>query len=108
MNRLPQNGAAAIHVCYGEPAPSAAAYAAFDPAQPSTWWWSSGVQPGTVPVRWDSDGDNVADGALWVLASCKASGGVRPCEDRTFKNGAGDGIAQFLLPAGVADPMGRP
>jgi hypothetical protein len=108
MNRAPQNGAAGIHVCYGEPAPSAGAYTAFNPADPATWWWGSGVQPGTQPIRWDSDGDGVADGALWVLASCKASGGVRPCEDKTFKNGSGDGIAQFLLAAGAADPMGRP
>jgi len=100
MNRLPQNGAAHLEVCYGAPVPST-----FDPGDPATWPFT--VQPGTLPKRWDFDGDGIQESAIWLLADCSATSG-RPCLAALNKNGRGDGIATVLAPAGADDPAMRP
>jgi hypothetical protein len=97
-------GNVALHWCYGEPAPSAAALQAF--LANGTPWWSGGVLAGTAAKAWDSDGDGVPDGATWVLNTCGSPTPVRPCENRSWRNGSG-GHVEALLASGADDPMGR-
>jgi hypothetical protein len=113
MNRLPNNGASSINVCYGDLAPPAfeATVGALAPGavvEPDGWWFAAvTVAAGTVPQAWDFDGDGIPDGVIWVLANCKATSGVRPCEDSASKDRAGNGVVTYLAPSGVLDPYGR-
>jgi len=113
MNSLPNNGASFLNVCYGDLAPPAfeaavGALASGTVVAPDEWWFDPlTVAAGTVPQAWDFDGDAISDGIIWVLAECKTTDGIRPCEDATSKDRAGNGAVTSLAPGGLLDPYGR-
>jgi hypothetical protein len=115
MNKLPNNGASFINVCYGDLAPPAFEDAlshlhSGDDVPASGWWFNPvTVAAGTQPQAWDFDGDvgRIPDGIIWVLANCTTTGGTRPCEDATSKDRAGNGVVIYRAPDGLLDPYGR-
>jgi hypothetical protein len=114
MNRSPNNGASFINVCYGDLATTEAFEQALGDfghgdVVPATGWWFDPVTvaAGTEPQAWDFDGDGIPDGIIWVLADCRTTGDVRPCEDATSKDRAGNGVVTYLAPGGLLDPYGR-
>ena len=114
MNRSPNNGASFINVCYGDLATTDAFRQALSgflhgAVVPATGWWFDPVTvaAGTEPQAWDFDGDGVPDGIIWVLAECKTTGDVRPCESATSKDRSGNGVVTYLAPGGLLDPYGR-
>ncbi len=106
MQAVSDNGAAHIRVCYSDMAPAGWDLSGYVLGQPVTapFWAPGTVAPGTLPIAADIDGDDVVDGADWVLRRCADNGGQRPCEVKTSKTGAGVGVAEFLAPGGVLDP----
>jgi hypothetical protein len=88
MNLTPNNGAAALEMCFGSPQPFVT---------------NSGAMA-TVQSAYDWNGDGTLDPVyVGLLPDC----GAPPCVSARNKTGSGDGVIEARLPAGLADPAMR-
>jgi hypothetical protein len=88
MNLIPNNGASGLELCFGSPEPFTTKSGAQAPVQGSFDW----------------DGDGTADPVyVGLLPDC----GAAPCVSKRRKTGAGDGVIEAKLPAGLGDPAMR-
>jgi hypothetical protein len=88
MNLFPNNGTSFLQLCFGSPEPFTTASGA----------------PAIVQGSFDWDSDGTADPVyVGLLPDC----GVAPCVSKRRKTGAGDGVIEAKLPAGLGDPAMR-
>jgi hypothetical protein len=85
MNRLPNNGASFLQMCFGAP-------------------YTFPTRPGTPLTGIDTDGIPGPDFFVGLLPDC----GVAPCVSSRNKTKAGDGVIVVQAPGGTKDPAYRP
>jgi hypothetical protein len=85
MNRLPNNGASFLQMCFGAP-------------------YTFSTRPGTPLKGIDTDGIPGADFFVGLLPDC----GAAPCISSRNKTRAGDGVIVTQAPGGTKDPAYRP
>jgi hypothetical protein len=85
MNASPNNGAAALQMCFAAP-------------------FTFATRAGGPPQEADIDGDGVVDWYYATLPDC----GAPPCVASRRKDRAGNGVIEVRAPAGAEDPAYRP
>jgi hypothetical protein len=90
MATIPNNGASFLQFCFGSPAP---------------FTTKAGI-PSATQGSYDWDGDGDAEPVYaGLLPDC--GGGAGPCVTTRKKVGAGDGLIEARIPAGLGDPAMR-